>query len=218
MKFLEDISCKKAIPRAAVMEVPQGLALLLLFLIVGEGEGGVPGGNNVGQQRVAGGSPIIHLQQQGDVQGIFQQDTYQYLGIPYAAPPLGSLRWAAPRPPSSWKGIFNASKYSEPCSQVANSYLGFDQNVYNEDCLYVFSSTLFFILFLFIFSFYLIIICFIRYANVFLPKNTFSGAALPVMVWIHGGAFRMGSGKFSAQNIASQGNVIGMVPLLSVLY
>lgn len=102
--------------------------------------------------------------QQGILQGIDRGDTVQFLGIPYAQPPVGNLRWKAPEPPSAFDGVFKAVKPGPIALQ--RSLVSEKIIVGSEDCLYL---------------------------NVMAPKNA-TGKALPVMVWIHGGAFIFGDG------------------------
>ena len=97
----------------------------------------------------------------GVVQGISTSSTNEYLGIPYAAPPTGALRWKAPQP-ASWSGVLQANTLPPLCPQPAGP-LGAAS--LNEDCLYL---------------------------NVYGPSS--GGSGLPVMVWIHGGAFKTGTG------------------------
>lgn len=90
-----------------------------------------------------------------------------YLGIPFAAPPVGERRWAAPQP-ASWTGIFNADRTGPECIQVLrphdiNHYFG--EEPVSEDCLFM---------------------------NIWAPKAK-PGAKLPVVVFIYGGGFTIGS-------------------------
>ncbi len=95
-------------------------------------------------------------------------DVRAYLGIPYATPPVGNLRWAAPKP-NSWTGIYNADHKGSECMQVLrphniNHYFG-EESV-SEDCLYL---------------------------NLWSPKSASASSKLPVIVFIHGGGFTIGS-------------------------
>ncbi|MBD5657733.1 MAG: carboxylesterase family protein, partial [Candidatus Eremiobacteraeota bacterium] len=81
---------------------------------------------------------------------------------PYAAPPVGALRWQPPQPPASHPGLRQAIQFAPHCPQ-SKGFFGLPST--DEDCLYL---------------------------NVFAPRGTKAGANLPVMVWIHGGAFVSG--------------------------
>ena len=95
----------------------------------------------------------------GTIHGVVAGDTRAFLGIPYAAPPIGELRWKPPQPALPIEGVHDASHVGEQCPQ-ALSLTG----VGAEDCLFL---------------------------NVWVPQR---GRELPVMVWLHGGAFLFGSG------------------------
>jgi len=92
-----------------------------------------------------------------------------FLGLPYAAPPVGSLRWKAPEPPAAWSGIRDATKFGNRCEQwhIWDDYI-FNDAGPSEDCLYL---------------------------NVYSPAEAKQGSKLPVMVWIHGGGFLAGAGS-----------------------
>ena len=112
----------------------------------------------------------------GMVQGISTSSTNEYLGIPYAAPPIGPLRWRAPQPPASWSGVLQANALPPLCPQPAGP-LGSASLA--ENCLYL---------------------------NVYAPKV--GGAELPVMLWIHGGAFKTGTGATYDGSALAQNGVI----------
>ncbi|HEX7694088.1 MAG TPA: carboxylesterase family protein [Sphingomonas sp.] len=104
----------------------------------------------------------------GSIAGIQNDDGVRaYLGIPYAAPPVGDLRWAAPRP-VAWRGTRRADRTGPECIQVLrphniNHYFGEEPT--SEDCLYM---------------------------NIWAPAAK-PGARLPVLVFIYGGGFTIGS-------------------------
>lgn len=70
----------------------------------------------------------------GDVQGQVENGARNFLGIPYAAPPVGSLRWRPPAEPAPWVGTLDASSYSNSCPQGAG-LIGTPST--DEDCLYL---------------------------------------------------------------------------------
>jgi para-nitrobenzyl esterase len=89
-----------------------------------------------------------------------------YRGIPYAAPPVEDLRWKPPQPPAAWEGILECTAFSEIAPQ-SGSLGNRPPSPQSEDCLYL---------------------------NVLTPARK-AGERLPVMVWMHGGAYAMGSGN-----------------------
>lgn len=100
----------------------------------------------------------------GLVQGIYSNGISAFKGIPYAAPPIGNLRWQPPQPLRPWKGIKKATKYGSKCFQPdapnrSTKFIG------SEDCLFL---------------------------NVWTP-NLASTEPLPVLFYIHGGAYFLGS-------------------------
>jgi para-nitrobenzyl esterase len=96
-----------------------------------------------------------------------------FLGIPFAAPPVGDLRWRPPEAPAKWKGIRDATQYGAHCEQVPFSDMSFQDAGMSEDCLYL---------------------------NVFTPADAKGGSKLPVMFWIHGGGYFSGSASEPRHN------------------
>lgn len=76
--------------------------------------------------------------QAGLVQGAMEDGLAVYKGIPFAAPPVGDLRWRATQPPAAWTGVRDAVKFAPACIQApfVNRELGIDPIETNEDCLY----------------------------------------------------------------------------------
>ena len=109
-----------------------------------------------------------------------------FRGIPYAAPPIGDLRWRAPAPAAGWSGVRDATAFGPRCTQPerpANSISYFGPEAQSEDCLYL---------------------------NVWTADPS-RGAGLPVMVWFHGGGFSVGSGSlslFDGEALARRGVVL----------
>jgi para-nitrobenzyl esterase len=75
-------------------------------------------------------SATLVCTQSGQVQGLIEGNLRVFRGIPYAAPPVGNLRWRPPAPPLAWSGIRDASMFGNMCPQM-----GSNQMVGNEDCL-----------------------------------------------------------------------------------
>jgi para-nitrobenzyl esterase len=112
--------------------------------------------------RATGGGPVVATAD-GAVRGTSSGPTREFLGIPYAAPPVGSLRWRPPQPAARWHGVRDATQFAPHCAQPTSP---FGVASTSEDCLYL---------------------------NVFGPAGGQAGARrLPVMVWIHGGALVVG--------------------------
>ena len=76
------------------------------------------------------GHGLIVRTDRGLIQGTYTEGADQFLGIPYAAPPVGALRWAAPHPAPRWRGIRQATSYGGRCAQLAS---GNGPRVDNED-------------------------------------------------------------------------------------
>ena len=117
--------------------------------------------------------------QDGPVQGREDGELYTYFGIPYAAPPIGPLRWKPPQPAAPWTDVLETTGPQAPIIEAAPSIIPVPKcpqsltggelaapflGPVDEDCLYL---------------------------NVVTPKK---GSDLPVMVWIHGGGFVLGEG------------------------
>ena len=124
---------------------------------------------------------------QGKVSGVSdaKDPVCVYKGIPFAAPPVGKLRWQPPQAPEKRTGIFKADKFSAECIQDDGPMPGVSASPRSEDCLYL---------------------------NIWRPNPAGRGTdKLPVMVWIHGGSLTSGSGVipiYWGDRLASQKGVV----------
>lgn len=137
-------------------------------------------------------NPVLTIEG-GQVQGVpaDKAGVYVYRGIPYAAAPLGDLRWKEPQPVTPWQGVLVADKFGHPGYQSVHYPGGYttewgygDEAPYSEDCLYL---------------------------NVWTKAPGKTGAKLPVALWIHGGGYREGWGsepEFDGQEWADKDVVL----------
>src|ERR1035441_1425102 len=75
--------------------------------------------------------------EQGLLKGTVEQGLTVYRGVPFAAPPIGDLRWRAPKPAASWEGVRNADKFAPECVQGGFTPPGQAAPAMSEDCLYL---------------------------------------------------------------------------------
>lgn len=101
----------------------------------------------------------------GPVAGVEQDGVRVFRGIPFAAPPVGALRWRAPAPPQPWTDVRNVDQFAPICMQPGSYPVDAPPEAQSEDCLYL---------------------------NVWAPAGAHE-APLPVMVWIYGGGLLNGS-------------------------
>jgi para-nitrobenzyl esterase len=116
---------------------------------------------------------------EGPVEGSSKDGVTQFLGIPYAKPPVGNLRWMPPQPVTKWTTVWDARKFGPTCAQVTTlgPFAGPPNS--NEDCLYL---------------------------NVFTPDVK---GKMPVLVWIHGGGYFDGaSNDYDATKLVKQGKLV----------
>lgn len=117
----------------------------------------------------------------GTLSGSSQNGMDAWLGIPFAASPVGKLRWQPPAPVKPWKGNYLARTAPAKCAQNADLGL-FASPGGSEDCLYL---------------------------NVYRPAGTPANAKLPVLVWFHGGSIWVGQGvDYNPSKLATKGGVI----------
>ena len=69
----------------------------------------------------SGGAPIVTTDD-GAVRGVAAGSINEFLGIPYAAPPTGHLRWRPPQPPAEWQGVRDATQFGPSCPQTASPF------------------------------------------------------------------------------------------------
>jgi para-nitrobenzyl esterase len=78
-------------------------------------------------------TPTIAVTQSGAVQGVVEGNVLAFRGIPFAAPPVGNLRWQSPQSPANWVGVRDASSFGSVCPQLN----GNNQPIGDEDCLFL---------------------------------------------------------------------------------
>ncbi|WP_322174046.1 carboxylesterase/lipase family protein [Acutalibacter caecimuris] len=131
---------------------------------------------------------------QGAVEGVLSQDgqTAIFKGVPYAAPPVGELRFRRPQAHAPWEGVRACKTFGPSCMQADLGAGGFYAKEFydvplpplSEDCLYL---------------------------NIWTPRDATPDSGLPVLFWIHGGAFMHGSGsekEFDGEGFAHKGVIL----------
>uniref|UniRef100_A0A8C2V1M0 Carboxylic ester hydrolase n=1 Tax=Chinchilla lanigera TaxID=34839 RepID=A0A8C2V1M0_CHILA len=122
----------------------------------------------------------------------FAQPVAVFLGVPFAKPPLGSLRFAPPQPPEPWNYVKNTTSYPPMCSQheegnqmLSDFFTNRKESIpiwYSEDCLYL---------------------------NIYTPADLRKKSSLPVMVWIHGGGLALGGAStYDGLALSAHENVV----------
>ncbi|HET6303159.1 MAG TPA: carboxylesterase family protein, partial [Myxococcota bacterium] len=122
----------------------------------------------------------------GRIEGLAEPGVQVFRGIPFAAPPVGALRFRAPQAPEPWTGVREATRFGPPAPQAPSPVMrmlgGHDELRWSEECLTL---------------------------NVWTPAA--DRGRRPVLVWIHGGAFTTGSGGFpiyDGSSLARRGDVV----------
>jgi para-nitrobenzyl esterase len=128
----------------------------------------------------SGGAPILTTDD-GAVRGTAAGTVDEFLGIPYAAPPTGNLRWRPPQPPAEWRGVRDATQFASSCPQLPSPFA--PPGPFSEDCLYL---------------------------NVYTPPpGSGNEGSWPVLVWIHGGGLTQDAGRnYDGSKLAADGTVV----------
>ncbi|MEV3992630.1 carboxylesterase family protein [Streptomyces sp. NPDC049837] len=125
-------------------------------------------------QATATARPVVTIGQ-GRLAGETDGRAEQFLGVPYAAPPVGHLRFQPPQHAAHWSGTRDATQQAHACLQFSPFGLR-DPGAVSEDCLYL---------------------------DVYRPRHTRPGDRLPVLLWIHGGGYSQGTGtQFGGRTMA----------------
>jgi para-nitrobenzyl esterase len=129
---------------------------------------------------VSGSSgPVVRIGG-GLVRGADNGGVSTFLGLPYAAPPTGNLRWRPPQPAAGWSGVRDATTFGPSCPQAPSPFAPPGQ--FSEDCLYL---------------------------NVYTPAARSSFGGRPVLVWIHGGGLEQdGARDYDGTKLAADGVVV----------
>ncbi|GAC1566044.1 MAG: carboxylesterase/lipase family protein [Ktedonobacteraceae bacterium] len=128
------------------------------------------------------GATSVVETQYGKLQGTQKDTVFVWKGIPFAQPPIGSLRFRAPQPPEAWTGVREATQFGAISHQPSNGSFGTLPGPMSEDCLTL---------------------------NIWSPGV--DDARRPVIVWIHGGSFVTGSGStpwYNGTSFATHGDVV----------
>ncbi|XP_036604071.1 cocaine esterase-like [Trichosurus vulpecula] len=139
---------------------------------------------------------LIRTTESGQIQGTqisikgIDKGVNVFLGVPFAKPPVGALRFSPPQPPDSWSNVRDATSHPPMCSQdialLEKMTRAMKWNIPvtadSEDCLYL---------------------------NIYVPAHAKEGARLPVMVWIHGGGlFSGGASMYDGSTLSASQNVV----------
>ena len=169
-------------------------AIAVMIFIIGAGSADLfrdlirpsPSADPFSTENLLGKDPVfttVHVPRLGSVTGIHVGEVTKFLGIPYARPPVGQLRWSPPQPFGPWEGgRLNATKFGASCPSAIATGSWIRAEDEDEDCLFL---------------------------NVVVPRRELeqlqgrpqhlqhsTGASkLPCVIWLHGGGFIMGSGS-----------------------
>ncbi|MGH3676435.1 MAG: carboxylesterase/lipase family protein [Mycobacterium sp.] len=133
---------------------------------------------------MAGGNPVVETVH-GPVRGVDDGLVQAWKGVRYAAAPTGNRRWRAPEPPEPWRQVADATEFAPVCPQPVEPSIPIDLGApQGEDCLAL---------------------------NIWASSDTAAGNGKPVMVWLHGGAYILGSANqplYDGRVLAGSGDVV----------
>ena len=137
-------------------------------------------------------APLVQTTE-GPVHGFTSNGMNQFLGIPYAMPPVGPLRWQPPKPHAAWTEPLAASAFGKTCSQITELGVFAGPVSVSEDCLFL---------------------------NVFTPSTATKpgGKKLPVLVWLHGGGLFDGESNDYDASALVKGGPAGPTVVVTINY
>jgi len=159
--------------RAALLAVP---VISTAVALLGSGTGAAA------SLAPASAGPVVRVDG-GLARGTARAGVASFLGLPYAAPPTGNLRWRPPQPAAGWTGVRDATAFGPSCPQPTQFNPFLPPGPISEDCLYL---------------------------NVYTPAlRSHGGGGRPVLVWIHGGGLvQDGARNYDGTKLAADGTVV----------
>src|SRR5215831_19176932 len=139
-------------------------------------------GNAIASPMSGSANPVVRIDD-GVIRGASAAGVNSFLGLPYAAPPTGNLRWRPPQPAAAWTGVRPATQFGPSCPQALTRNPFLPPGTISEDCLYL---------------------------NVYAPPVSGNDqGGRPVLVWIHGGGLvQDGARNYDGTKLAAAGTVV----------